>query len=29
VLNLGGVANLTFIDEKAELIAFDSGRGMR
>jgi anhydro-N-acetylmuramic acid kinase len=27
VLNLGGVANLTFIDEKADLIAFDSGPG--
>ena len=27
VLNLGGVANLTFIDDKAELIAFDTGPG--
>src|SRR5712671_5447668 len=27
VLNLGGVANLTFIDEKDDLIAFDSGPG--
>jgi anhydro-N-acetylmuramic acid kinase len=27
VLNLGGVANVTFIDEKAELIAFDTGPG--
>ena len=27
VLNLGGVANLTFIDGKADLIAFDTGPG--
>jgi anhydro-N-acetylmuramic acid kinase len=27
VLNLGGVANLTFIDNQAELIAFDTGPG--
>jgi anhydro-N-acetylmuramic acid kinase len=27
VLNLGGVANLTFIDDKAELMAFDTGPG--
>src|ERR1700730_3664875 len=27
VLNLGGVANLTFIDDKAELTAFDTGPG--
>jgi anhydro-N-acetylmuramic acid kinase len=27
VLNLGGVANLTFIDGEAELIAFDTGPG--
>jgi anhydro-N-acetylmuramic acid kinase len=27
VLNLGGVANLTFINDKAELMAFDTGPG--
>jgi anhydro-N-acetylmuramic acid kinase len=27
VLNLGGVANLTFIDGKADLLAFDTGPG--
>jgi anhydro-N-acetylmuramic acid kinase len=27
VLNVGGVANLTFIDDKADLIAFDTGPG--
>jgi anhydro-N-acetylmuramic acid kinase len=27
VLNLGGVANITFIDDKGELIAFDTGPG--
>ncbi len=27
VLNIGGVANLTFIDGKADLIAFDTGPG--
>jgi len=27
VLNLGGVANLTFIDDKGDLIAFDTGPG--
>jgi anhydro-N-acetylmuramic acid kinase len=27
VLNIGGVANLTFIDEASELVAFDTGPG--
>ncbi len=27
VLNLGGVANVTFIDGKADLVAFDTGPG--
>jgi anhydro-N-acetylmuramic acid kinase len=27
VLNLGGVANITFIDDRADLIAFDTGPG--